>query len=255
MKRQSYSALDQIIAPVSRDVFFSEYFEARTLHRSLGHFPFSISEGDASKLLESAITLDSRNVRANQGGVVLRPPNDIDSEIFAWAIKVYQSGATIIINKIETLDLRILQFSKDIASDFQGRAHITLFWTPALAQGFAPHFDTLDVFVLQLFGEKNWSIGPSPVYLPTRRQGYLVDLGIAPIPKENFSLRRGDSFYIPRGVVHWAQTSETSSIHLSVEIETVSRGAVLSNELKCNEVTRRLSSGWPAAGDIFLKNS
>jgi lysine-specific demethylase/histidyl-hydroxylase NO66 len=34
------------------------------------------------------------------------------------------------------------------------------YWTPAGAQGFAPHYDDVDVFVVQVEGEKRWTLHP-----------------------------------------------------------------------------------------------
>ncbi|WP_430930579.1 JmjC domain-containing protein, partial [Pseudomonas aeruginosa] len=35
------------------------------------------------------------------------------------------------------------------------------YWTPPNSQGFAPHWDDIDAFVLQLEGTKRWRLYPS----------------------------------------------------------------------------------------------
>lgn len=89
--------------------------------------------------------------------------------------------------------------------------------TPANSQGFAPHYDDIDAFVIQLEGAKRWR-----VYAP------FADDELPRTSSKNFSqediaelemvfdgtLEAGDFLYVPRGFVHQAECAkETHSVH------------------------------------------
>lgn len=80
-------------------------------------------------------------------------------------------------------------------------------------QGFEPHWDWMDVIVIQLAGRKKWSVANEPtVYLshkdrkrkPTKEE--LVYYVQSPARFSEFTLCPGDALYIPRGHIHNAST-------------------------------------------------
>ena len=92
--------------------------------------------------------------------------------------------------------------------------------TPRGAQGFRPHYDDIDAFILQAEGEKRWQLWAprseadvNPLQSsPDFARG---DLGA---PDFDVTLRPGDLLYMPRGLIHCAQTPADSehSLHLTV---------------------------------------
>lgn len=97
---------------------------------------------------------------------------------------------------------------------------MNLYYTPASAQGFLPHFDTHDVFILQLHGWKRWRLFGSPVVLPLVDAKHPLSLEEIPSPQAEHRLDVGDLLYIPRGFVHEAETGDSSSIHLTIGVHT-----------------------------------
>lgn len=96
-----------------------------------------------------------------------------------------------------------------------------VYLTPPNSQGFAPHYDDIEAFVLQLEGAKQWR-----VYKPRSPQDYLPR-----VSSENFSqeeigepildvkLEPGDMLYFPRGYIHQAVTVEGKhSLHITVSM-------------------------------------
>lgn len=84
---------------------------------------------------------------------------------------------------------------------------------PQAHNGFEPHYDWMDVIILQVSGEKLWSVASSPiVYLSNKKlkrkpsidevNSYLSSSGHF----TEFLLRPGDALYIPRGFLHNAST-------------------------------------------------
>lgn len=90
--------------------------------------------------------------------------------------------------------------------------------TPAATQGFPPHYDDVEIFVLQLEGRKRWRLyhrpdegtAPSPRVTTEFSQAALGE------PFRELVLEAGDVMYFPRGVVHQAVADPTApSLHLT----------------------------------------
>jgi lysine-specific demethylase/histidyl-hydroxylase NO66 len=93
---------------------------------------------------------------------------------------------------------------------------------PAASQGFAPHYDDIEAFILQLEGYKHWK-----VYAPLSKMETLPresssdytddDLrGVEPVL--DVVLGPGDLLYMPRGWIHQACTTDRKghSLHLTI---------------------------------------
>ena len=93
---------------------------------------------------------------------------------------------------------------------------VNSYWTPPNSQGFAAHYDDVDVFMLQLEGRKVWSLYPPPLatdvlarfssadYDPKATDG-SSDFLKGP-PAHTVVLEAGDTLYLPRGWVHQGHT-------------------------------------------------
>lgn len=95
-----------------------------------------------------------------------------------------------------------------------------LYLTPGNSQGFAPHYDDIDAFVVQLHGRKLWKL------YKHREDGYdvlprysSVDFEEKDLPEVlmEVMLEQGDMLYIPRGVIHQAQCVDGfASLHCTL---------------------------------------
>lgn len=231
------SMLDKILRPVEHSTFFNEFYEKEPLHLSKDHILLSFSESDLSSLIRATAESHPLRLRANLNGRVLAPPRAASpTELCEWANEVHANGATLVINYIESLEPRSRSFATALGKSLNARVTLTVFITPKDAQGFPPHFDTLDVFVFQVKGSKNWRLGSTAIQLPTLRQGYLIDYkGEKPPVKQLITMVAGDVLYIPRGLVHWASTSDEASMHITADICTLTDGELLSAALRHHE--------------------
>ncbi len=80
-------------------------------------------------------------------------------------------------------------------------------------QGFEPHWDWMDVIIIQIAGQKRWSVANEPtVYLSNRDQKRKPTIEEikhyvqSPARYSEFTLCPGDVLYIPRGHIHNAST-------------------------------------------------
>ncbi len=72
--------------------------------------------------------------------------------------------------------------------------------TPGDASGFTTHYDTQDVFILQIGGRKHWRISQPTIALPHRTQA-CSPIGFAPPPPDlELELEPGDLLYLPREI-------------------------------------------------------
>jgi hypothetical protein len=98
--------------------------------------------------------------------------------------------------------------------------HANAYLTAGNTTGFSPHYDTHEVFVLQVGGTKHWSVYPPPLHLPHRSQPLARSGYTPPAPLFEVDLHPGDLLYLPRGYVHAAATatSESFSAHVTVGV-------------------------------------
>ena len=94
---------------------------------------------------------------------------------------------------------------------------MNLYLTPAGAQEFRAHMDGHEVFVLQLDGPKRWEVYKPNYRLPLESRIADGELGKAVLSPE---LEPGDLLYIPRGFIHRAHTTDASSLHLTIGVQS-----------------------------------
>ncbi|KAL3692925.1 hypothetical protein R1sor_006576 [Riccia sorocarpa] len=93
--------------------------------------------------------------------------------------------------------------------------------TPAKSQGFSPHYDDIEAFVLQTEGKKRWRC-----YKPRSLDDVLPKFSSPDFSQEEIGepildeiLGPGDLLYMPRGTIHQAEaTSDTHSLHITVSV-------------------------------------
>lgn len=91
-------------------------------------------------------------------------------------------------------------------------------------QGFAPHYDDIEAFILQLEGYKHWLVYPpfnKVETLPRQSSRDFTESEMKDIdPIIDVELGPGDVLYMPRGWVHQANTcrSDHHSLHLTVSV-------------------------------------
>ncbi|CAD2214042.1 hypothetical protein AGDE_07121 [Angomonas deanei] len=102
--------------------------------------------------------------------------------------------------------------------EFRCYCGLNSYWTPADSQGFAPHYDDVDVFLFQMEGEKVWRLYDpvDEVGVLTRHSSEDFQLEEYPTPKHSFTLKAGDVLYMPRGLVHQGVTNPGKhSLHVT----------------------------------------
>lgn len=131
--------------------------------------------------------------------------------------QLLREGATLILNRLETRSSIIKQLCMDVSR---------LTCQPALANGylacgrtpsFGNHWDTHDVFAVQLAGTKHWRVYEPTLQLPTTGQTSKHHKADCPSqPVLDIVLEAGDVLYVPRGWWHCAVARGEPSLHVAI---------------------------------------
>ena len=117
---------------------------------------------------------------------------------------------------MQDFDPTIADIARRVQKQCHSRVQVNCYCTPPTSQGFAPHYDTHDVLVVQIEGEKRWKVygAESACPLNEMRDGNpKMDTGNA--KPDTFLMQAGDVLYIPRGYIHEAEAEGIASLHLT----------------------------------------
>lgn len=220
---QTGPSLEWMMSPVSKQVFFEEYWEKQPLvvkRPNRDYFASLLSLDEVDRVITTlglrypAITLK------NAGQLVTSDDYTVqgDSIDVAKVYQLFEKGSTITLAYLDTVVPALTVCCRSLESEFSFPFQTNVYLTPARAQGAKYHYDSHDVFVLQVAGSKRWTLYGTPVELPLRGQDFDLSVHERGEPTLDFELEAGDFAYIPRGVVHDACSSETTSLHITVGV-------------------------------------
>lgn len=216
-------SLDWLISPVTKREYFSDYWEKRPLvvkRDEPNYFSPLLSLDEIDRVIT---TLDRRYpdiCLKNASKPITAAEYSLGGGLLdvAKVYQLFQEGSTITLAYLDTVVPALTVFCRALENEFSFPLQANVYLTPAAAQGAQRHYDTHDVFVLQVSGSKKWTIFGTPVESPLAGQDYdaqLHDLGAATL---EFELNAGDVAYIPRGVGHEAHSTDSVSLHITAGI-------------------------------------
>lgn len=194
---------------LSKAVARSRNWELRDLDRLLD----LIEPNDRTLQLFNQGLVPQRSYAAD--GVELgQPRRRLDKPAFYAQLR---AGATLVINRIEAHSIECRRLCADV-SRFTGLPTTSNAYLSFSGTGtFGKHWDTHDVFAIQLLGRKRWLVFPPTFPLPlshhTSESFSQQAVGCAQL---DVVLDPGDVLYLPRGWWHQAVPLAQPSFHLSV---------------------------------------
>ncbi|XP_008848034.1 ribosomal oxygenase 1 [Nannospalax galili] len=135
----------------------------------------------------------------------------------AWSL--YRAGCSLRLLCPQAFSSSVWQFLAVLQEQFGSMAGSNVYLTPPNSQGFAPHYDDIEAFVLQLEGRKLWRVyrprDPTEELALTSSPNFSQeDLGE---PVLQTVLEPGDLLYFPRGFIHQAECQDgMHSLHLTL---------------------------------------
>lgn len=129
-----------------------------------------------------------------------------------------KDGATLVLNKLQLYLPEINDYCMDVAQFIGEKTNANAYAAFGGEGSFGKHWDTHDVFALQLIGRKRWRIYHPTFELPLNHQTSLNHKEECPaVPVLDTTLDAGDLLYIPRGWWHEAVPTEGGeTFHIAI---------------------------------------
>ncbi len=222
------NSLAWLLDPVLPETFLTEHWECAPLFvcRSNPHYYAGLPGlGNVDELITATTsrsfgTEDVRILRTDEAGELsAQTPGSLDNGLpdIQAMYRDYQQGCSLAINHLHRRSAALSLLSGTLEGDLHHQVGINLYLTPRASQGFRPHVDTHDVFVLQVHGTKDWFFAEPLEPLPLASM--KVECDRRPLEYRKITLSPGDLLYLPRGFPHFARTNHASSLHYTVGIE------------------------------------
>ncbi len=210
-----------LIDPLPVASFEAEYYERKLCHVARSdpdYFRTVLRVADLDTVLGShaATHPDIGLVRGDTDVAVSDYANDAGRVQPLGVARCFDEGATIVYRQLHRRIPALARLCVALGQRFASRVQTNVYVTPPHAQGFRPHWDTHDVFVLQVRGRKHWTIYDGGPTLPLRGQRFEPDGGSPGSVVSEFELSAGSVVYLPRGVMHAARSSNEASIHITL---------------------------------------
>lgn len=215
------SRLAWLIAPETPERFFADVWERRHLvvrGTEADRFGDLLSLDEVDRVLTGSV-LRVEDVQLTNAGREVKPGQYSHPSGVIDVARVYQEladGSTVILPQLHFRLPRLAALCRGLEGELGARFQTNVYLTPGGAQGFKRHFDNHDVFVLQVAGCKHWRLYDTPVALPLRGQEFRPEAVAAAEQTGAFTLGPGDVAYLPRGLMHEAESDDAMSLHITV---------------------------------------
>lgn len=224
------SALAEIVAPIGEDEFLERYFEQR-------HLLVTERRGERFQRVFAMEDLDASlgwHGRPHAQEIRLAKPEHIHHADPSTAVHVdqlaarFRAGYTINVNNVDDRHPRVRAMTHALMRTFGAGVTAAVYLSPPHERAFPLHFDTHEVFVLQISGKKRWRLFPNTVEYPTESVSTrTVPRDAMGAPLLDGVLEAGDFLYVPRGMVHEAMTEDSQSLHMTVGVHVPTRLEVM----------------------------
>lgn len=217
------SLFESLISPIAPKDFFQDYWEQKPLliqrsDPSLAAYYQSLFQfADLKQLCGRGVfygrdvnfcrCVDGKKKVLNKDGKVNYNQLKKDFD---------QKRATIQFHQPQRFKDELWRIQEKLECFFGSLVGSNVYITPQESQGLPPHYDDVEVFILQLEGEKRWRLYKPTV--PLAREYSLEPEDRIGNPTHEFTLKPGDLLYFPRGTIHQADTPSgvQHSTHITI---------------------------------------
>jgi len=206
-------ALAQLLGAIDTPTFFRDYFGRRGLHitGSMREAPlFGWSQLNA---------LLNNHKGLPPGAKILSDGKETIPLDYLVLLRDIRRGLTMFFEDIDRYDPTLSTFLSDLSGELQSPTRFNMYLSSPGQQGRKLHYDTHDVFVVQVEGSKRWAIyditDPSPIYTRKNHESAPPDEAT---PYLDCTLHKGDVLYLPRGHWHNVNPVDEVSLHLTLGV-------------------------------------
>ena len=222
-RKPTLATLADLLAPVSTSEFLKVFRAKKRLHipasdHARAEALFSWRDIDTLlsehmldenvKIMRDSVTFPSQFYTSNEG-------ERLNVRAFH---NLLPQGASIVVNFVQRSIPQIRQLSVAIERELGIFTNVNAYLSFFKGGAFKPHWDKMDVLVLQVHGNKQWRIWNTE--LPYPIEGKL-NVNLNATPDQEVEMAPGDVLFIPRGEPHSAAVSSKHSVHLSIGLESL----------------------------------
>ena len=216
--------LEWIINPVTTEQFFADSWEQRPLHihrKDAKYYKDLFSTKELDRILRDQHVLYGKNLDVTsytkkEGRETHNPGGRVFPAVL-W--DYYNNGCSVRMLNPQTFSETVWKGCATLQEFFTSMVGANVYLTPPGTQGFAPHYDDVEVFMLQLEGKKRWRLyepRSSQEKLPRHSSGNFAQDEIGR-PCMDVVLEAGDLIYMPRGTIHQGTCfPDQHSLHITI---------------------------------------
>lgn len=225
--------LADLLSPMTPERFFAEFHDRQPMLVRGGAEKFAqvISWRQINRLLDMThiwsstsfrMVMDNASVppekfcvraQGRDGQPVLQPSARLVQE---WI----KRGASAVMNDVDSLTPGLAAVSSALEEAGLGKAQANIYISWQDHPAFATHYDTHDVWAVQVEGEKSWNIWegraewpiPHPIFRGQPQAHHDQARGKL---RERILMKTGDLLYLPRGWYHDALAEASASVHVT----------------------------------------
>ncbi|MET0740388.1 MAG: cupin domain-containing protein [Candidatus Nanopelagicales bacterium] len=186
-----------------------------------------------------------------------------DQVVDERVLEEFTAGSTLVFQGLHRVWPPLQDLAGRLADELGHPVQVNAYLTPSSSRGFSAHYDTHDVFVVQVAGHKSWRCFaplidaplPAQEWTTVREQVTERATGTAELTA---TLGPGDCLYLPRGWVHEAAALGGISLHLTFGVHPLSRADLVRHAVDAvlqrnPELRRSLPAGIEVADPAQLR--
>lgn len=223
--KTSYSMFEWLIHPMKVEDFFKQNWE-KTPVQIKRNFPkyykLLMSTPMLDKILRESYIVFTKNIdiTSYENGE-RKTYNPCGRAIPSVVWDYYMNGCSVRMLNPQTYIPKLHSLNATLQEFFGCFVGANSYLTPPNSQGFAPHYDDIEAFILQIEGKKRWRLykpRSENEYLPRYSSDNFVQSEIGE-PILDTVLNAGDLLYFPRGTIHQGETiDDTHSLHVTLSV-------------------------------------
>ena len=216
-------AFQWLVGPTNLDKFYKEFWEKNPLHIKRDdpeYYKTLFSTKALDKILREQRVVFGKNLDVTSYSDGKRETHNPGGRVFPPVLwDFYNNGCSVRMLNPQSFHPAVWRLCSTLQDHFGSMVGANVYLTPPGTQGFAPHWDDVEVFMCQLEGSKHWRLyGP-------REEGERLPRFSSPNlsqdevgePILETVLHPGDMLYLPRGTIHQGNClPEEHSLHITI---------------------------------------
>ncbi|TNM94777.1 hypothetical protein fugu_017536 [Takifugu bimaculatus] len=222
--RERASKLFQwLISPIPAETFFRETWEKKPIlvqRKNPDYYKGLFSTAEFDRILRGEDVQYGVNLDVTSYTNGTRETHNPPGRALPYTVwGFYKSGCSLRLLNPQAFSATVWNVLSILQENFGSMAGANIYLTPPGTQGFAPHYDDIEAFVVQLEGKKHWRVYKPRVddeILPVLSSPNFDEVEIGE-PILEVVLEAGDLLYFPRGFIHQGDClPDAHSLHITI---------------------------------------